>query len=101
MGGAEHATPAQLTVMMLSCPLPSRVLTNNTGRGKNHGRGESDFLSMASEEKRGWKRITRPAGETNRRDERLPAHGSCVGSNGRDEFTKRWRAGSGRRGPRG
>jgi hypothetical protein len=44
MGGVVHATPAQLTVMMLSLPWPSWVVTKSTGLGKNHGRGTIFFF---------------------------------------------------------
>jgi hypothetical protein len=46
MGGFVQAMPAQLTVMMLSLPAASRVVTSNTGRGKSQGIGDSIILFM-------------------------------------------------------
>jgi hypothetical protein len=46
MGGFVQAMPAQLTVMMLSVPAASRVLTSKTGRGKSQGLGDSIFFFM-------------------------------------------------------
>ena len=47
MGGVEQATPAQLTVMMLSLPALSRVLSSRTGLGKNHGLGVVFFMEVS------------------------------------------------------
>jgi len=54
MGGIEQATPAQLTVMMLSFPALSRVLSSRTGRGKNHGLGVVFFMEISALRRYGW-----------------------------------------------
>jgi hypothetical protein len=57
IGGVEQATPAQLTVMMLSLPAASRVLTRSTGRGKTQGFGDIFFFMIGPRE-RGDKRTS-------------------------------------------